>query len=119
MLLLGGLDLIDGTPIYDIKPYLAYAESVPGATSGFASDDIPRLAVEVSDEAAAEWLLLPERARAVIREALALDPRPAVQVDVPERIFGALLCGRNVRFMVKYGVCRILELPVCEEKFPV
>ena len=119
VLLLGGLDLVDGTPVYDVKPYLSYAEAIPDAASGFAGDDIPRLAVEVSDEAAADWLLLPERARAVIREALALDPRPAVQVEESDRLFGAHLCGRNVRFVVNHGVCRILELPVCEEKFPV
>lgn len=113
VLLLGGLDLVDGTPVYDIKPYLSYAESIPNAASGFAGDDIPRLAVEVSDEAAGDWLLLPERARAVIREALALDPRPAVQVEEENRVFGALLCGRNVRFVVSHGVCRVLELPVC------
>jgi tRNA-Thr(GGU) m(6)t(6)A37 methyltransferase TsaA len=118
VLLLGGLDLIDGTPVYDIKPYLSYAESVPDAASGFAGGDIPRLAVEVADEAADEWLLLPERERAVIREALALDPRPAVQVEEADRVFGALLCRRNVRFVVNQGVCRILDLPECGEHFP-
>ena len=46
----------------------------------------------------------------MIREALALDPRPAVQTDDSERVFGALLCGRNVRFTVENGVCRILEI---------
>ena len=110
VLLLGGLDLIDGTPVYDIKPYLAYAESIPGAAAGFAGDGIPRLRVEIADEAADEWAELPERARALIGEALALDPRPAVQSDDPERVFGALYCGRNVRFSVRDGACRILEL---------
>ena len=55
VLLLGGLDLLDGTPVYDIKPYLPYAESVPGAAAGFASDEIPRLTVEVADDAAEEF----------------------------------------------------------------
>jgi tRNA (adenine37-N6)-methyltransferase len=117
-LLLGGLDLLDGTPVYDIKPYLPYAESVPGATAGFAGEEIPRLAVEVADAVKEEFARLPERARAVIREALALDPRPAVQTEDPERVFGTLLCGRNVRFTVKNGVCHILELPVCAVKNP-
>lgn len=110
VLLLGGLDLLDGTPVYDIKPYLPYAESVPDAAAGFARDEIPRLEVEVADDAAEEFSLLPERARALVREALSLDPRPAVRADDEDRVFGALLCGRNVRFTVKEGVCRIVEV---------
>ncbi len=111
LLLLGGLDLLDGTPVYDIKPYLPYAESLPDAAAGFARDEIPRLAVEVADGAVEEFSRLPARAQALIREALALDPRPAVRPEESERIFGALLCGRNVRFTVKNGVCRILDVP--------
>jgi len=110
VLLLGGLDLLDGTPVYDIKPYLPYAESIPGAATGFAGGKIPRLIVEVAEEAAEEFSRLPERARAVIREALSLDPRPAVRSDESDRVFGALLCGHNVRFSVNHGVCRILEV---------
>lgn len=110
ILRLGGLDLLDGTPVYDIKPYLPYAESVPGAAAGFAGEEIPRLAVEVADEAGLEFSQLPERARALIREALSLDPRPAVQTEDASRVFGALLCGRNVRFTVETGVCRIVEI---------
>lgn len=112
LLLLAGLDLLDGTPVYDIKPYLPYAESIPGATAGFASDPIPRLVVEPADAARDEFYRLPARAQSVIREALALDPRPAVQTDDASRVFGAILCGRNVRFTVQEGVCTILELPV-------
>ena len=110
VLLLGGLDLLDGTPVYDIKPYLPYAESVPDAVAGFANDEIPRLAVEVADDVTEEFSRLPERAQAVIREALSLDPRPAVRTGESDRVFGAPLCGRDVRFTVKNGVCRILEL---------
>lgn len=110
-LLLGGLDLLDGTPVYDIKPYLPYAESIPGAATGFAGQEIPRLTVCVADEAAAEFSRLPERAQALIREALSLDPRPAVRTEDAGRVFGALLCGRNVRFTVNQGICRILALP--------
>lgn len=109
-LLLGGLDLLDGTPIYDIKPYLSYAESIPDATAGFAGDEIPRLAVEIAAAAAAEFFALPQRAQSVIRQALSLDPRPAVQADAADRVFGALLCGRNVRFTVKDGTCHVLTV---------
>lgn len=107
---LGGLDLIDGTPVYDIKPYLAYAEAVPDARSGFAVDEIPRLPVVVDDSAVTAFDRLPPRARQVIMEALALDPRPAVRAKEEQRVFGALLCGCDVKFVVAEGVCRIVAV---------
>lgn len=110
VLLLGGIDLLDGTPVYDIKPYLPYAEAIPDAAAGFAAADIPRLQVEIADPAAEAFAGLPPRAQALIREALALDPRPAVRAADSARVFGASLCGRNVRFSVDHGVCRVLEL---------
>lgn len=110
VLLLGGVDLLDGTPVYDIKPYLPYAESIPDAAAGFAADEIPRLKVELADEAVEAFGSLPERAQAVIREALSLDPRPAVQAENSDRVFGALLCGHDVRFTITGGVCRIVGI---------
>ncbi len=110
VLLLGGLDLVDGTPIYDIKPYLPYAESIPDATAGFAREELSRLDVEVADEALDAFFALPERTQAVIREALSLDPRPAISKKDADRVFGALYCGYNVRFAVRQRVCRILEI---------
>ncbi len=107
VLLLGGLDLLDGTPVYDVKPYLPYAEALPEASGGFAGDALSRLPVEVEAEARGEFEKLQPRARAVLLEALSLDPRPAIQVADPARVFGALLCGRNVRFTIRDGVCRI------------
>lgn len=110
ILLLGGVDLLDGTPVYDIKPYLPYAESIPDAASGFAGEEIPRLQIAIADEAREAFAKLPARAQALIREALSLDPRPAVRAEDSERVFGALFCGRNVRFTVQNGICRILKL---------
>lgn len=110
VLLLAGLDLLDGTPVYDVKPYLPYAEALPSAAVGFAKDEIQRLDVEVGSEAMEDFESLPLRARMVISEALALDPRPATQVAVVGREFGAALCGCNVRFVVSGGVCRILRI---------
>ena len=109
-LLLGGLDLLDGTPVYDVKPYLPYAESIQDAASGFAAAEIPRLRVEVADSAALEFGNLPERAKNLIREALSLDPRPAVRADESGRVFGASLCGKNVRFQIENDCCRIVEI---------
>jgi tRNA-Thr(GGU) m(6)t(6)A37 methyltransferase TsaA len=81
-LTLEGVDLLDGTPVLDIKPYLAYADSVPEASAGWADEPIERFEVRFEPEALREV-----RAReaefpgleALIRETLALDPRPAFQ----------------------------------------
>jgi len=109
---LGGIDLIDGTPVFDIKPYLAYAEAPADARAGYAGDAIPRLQVAVSPAAAAAFDALPPRARALIGEALALDPRPATRAREgdPGRVYGAHLCGRNVRFRMDGEVCTIVEI---------
>ena len=114
VLLLGGVDLLDGTPIYDVKPYLAYAEAVPEAVDGFAGEGIPRLKVEVGEAAVSDFERLPVRARAVLQEALALDPRPATLGEDSRRVFGASLCGCNVRFTICDGVCRICEIEPAE-----
>lgn len=114
VLLLGGVDLLDGTPVYDVKPYLPYAEAVPEAASGFAGEAIARLAVEVDAAAAGDFAKLPARSRAVLLEALSLDPRPATRSDEAERVFGAALCGCNVRFVIGEGICRIVEITPAE-----
>jgi tRNA (adenine37-N6)-methyltransferase len=114
VLLLGGIDLLDGTPVYDVKPYLPYAEAMPEAAGGFAGDAISRLPVEVDAAAAGDFASLSPRARAVVLEALSLDPRPATQVADPDRSFGASLCGCNVRFTVRDGVCRISQIERAE-----
>lgn len=116
VLLLGGLDLVDGTPVYDVKPYLPYAEALPEATGGFAEDEIPRLSVEIAPAAAGDFERLPVRARQVLREVLSLDPRPAIRAgdEEPDRVFGALLCGRDVRFQVVAGTCRIVAIEPAE-----
>lgn len=100
---LGGVDLVDGTPVFDVKPYLPYAEAPPEAAGGFAAEEPPRLPVE--DGGHLEDM--EERDRRVVCEALSLDPRPAAGRHDPDREFGALLCGRNVRFRIEDGVCRI------------
>jgi tRNA-Thr(GGU) m(6)t(6)A37 methyltransferase TsaA len=114
VLLLGGLDLLDGTPVFDVKPYLPYAESVPEAAAGFAGEALVRLPVEVDPDAEGDFRSLPARSRAVMLEALSLDPRPATCSGNPERVFGASLCGCNVRFVIGEEVCRILEIRPAE-----
>lgn len=110
VLRLGGLDLIDGTPVFDVKPYLPYAENPPDATGGFAPEAPPRLPMTVHEDASEAFARLPTRAQAVLREALALDPRPATQTADDTRVFGAILCGCNVRFTIAGGICQIVEI---------
>ena len=106
-----GADLADGTPIYDIKPYVPYADSVKSATGGFASDAPQTLAVEfTSDELKekAERLLSPAELSA-LKEILSLDPRPAYQDD-PKRIYGFTYSDCNIRFMVHDKCIYITEI---------
>jgi len=114
VLWLGGVDLADGTPVFDIKPHLPYADAPADALAGYAGLEIPRLPVHVSPAAAQAFAALPARARAVILESLALDPRPAARPRdgnaAALRIHGAHLCGHNVRFRIASETCEILEI---------
>lgn len=107
-LLILGADLLDGTPIFDVKPYIPYSDSIPEAAGGFADSDPGEAALLVEWIAAAE-ALLPADTRAVISRLLALDPRPAYQDD-PERIYGMRYGRFNVRFSVAAGTCRVLAV---------
>ena len=97
VLYVSGADLMDGTPIYDIKPYLAYTDSHPEALGGFAAEVFGRsLEVEFPDNLLER---LPEAKRRAVIEVLAEDPRPAVQHD-PERVYGLAFAGREIKFRV-------------------
>lgn len=109
-LLLGGLDMIDETPVYDLKPYLPYAESPADAAGGYAEEAPPRILVEVASACQTGFAALPDRARKLIVEALSLDPRPAAGSGDAQRVFGALLCGKNIRFTIEDGRCTIVEI---------
>ena len=102
-----GADLMDGTPIYDIKPYLPYADCKPQAVGGFAS--VPKEA-SLEVECPAELLaLVPEGKRAALLGVLAQDPRPQYQDD-PERVYGMAFGGLEVRFRVvgdRLTVCQV------------
>jgi len=109
VLILSGIDLVDGTPVLDVKPYIAYADAVPGALGGFASEAPARLEVAVASEAAVSFGKLSATDQGVILEVLSLDPRPAIHAE-SGRVYGAQLCGHNVRFSIQEGICRILAI---------
>ena len=102
-----GADLVDGTPILDIKPYLPYADCRPEATGGF-TDPLDGQTLQVACE---EALLagLNEEQRAGLMGVLACDPRPQYQED-PERVYGLAFAGKNVRFTVQNGVLTVLAV---------
>ena len=93
-----GADLLNGTPIYDIKPYLPYADCKPEAVGGFASQ--PKEAT-LRVDIPAEWRsVIPEEKRAALVGVLAQDPRPPYQQD-PERVYGMAFGGLEVQFRVE------------------
>jgi len=105
-----GVDLVDGTPVYDVKPYLQFIESLPDAGSGYASEPITRVEIVVLETARKDFGKLPERAQRVIMEALSLDTRPAASPKDESKIYGALLCARNVKFRHSGGICQIIGI---------
>ena len=102
-----GADLMDGTPIYDIKPYIPYADCHPEAAEGFTAPgqdyllavDIPAPLLE----------RVPPDRREALREVLAQDPRPAYQRD-SRRVYGFGFAGLEVRFAVRDGVLTVTDV---------
>ena len=102
-----GADLMDGTPILDIKPYLPYGDCHPEAAGGFASAPArPTLEVDIPP---ALLERLPQDRRDALREVLALDPRPRYQQD-PERVYGFSFAGREIKFTVDGAVLRVTDI---------
>ena len=97
VLVVAGADLMDGTPIYDIKPYLPYADCKPEAVGGFAAR--PKGADLAVDCSPALLDRVPEDKRAALLAVLAQDPRPQYQDD-PERVYGMAFAGLEVKFRV-------------------
>lgn len=101
-LYVSGVDLLDGTPILDIKPYVPYADSITSATNGLAEDAPPLIGVSW-DENALELaqqhgVRLEADVVALIEQCLAQDPKPAYQTPTAERVYGVRLWDLNVRW---------------------
>ena len=106
VLIVSGADLMDGTPIYDIKPYLPYADAHPEARGGFAPSPKETVAVDCPPELLAA---LPEGQREALLGVLAQDPRPQYQHD-PERVYGMSFGGWDVKFRVCGKRLEVLSL---------
>jgi len=103
-ILVRGADLLDGTPLVDIKPYIKFADSRPDARSGYI-DEVPwpTLKVDFSERAVAEFEThAPQKGltKGIITNVIGLDPRPAYQRDVREKKYDVMLCGLHIRFTV-------------------
>ena len=114
LLRVAGIDLLDGTPVLDIKPYLPYSDALQDATGGYAPA-APEAGLKVRFGAQAEEDLArlqdSERMRALLREVLALDPRPAYRQGAePGRVYGMRLAGTNVRWQVTDTGVEVLDI---------
>lgn len=102
-----GADLVDGTPIFDIKPYLPYADAHPDAIDGFEGKrHAEPLRVVFPPELEAQ---IPPEKREGLRQALACGPIPGYQHD-PTRRYGFNFCGRDVRFTIEDGTLTVVEI---------
>lgn len=106
VLVVRGADLMDGTPIFDVKPYVPYADCHPEASGGFAPDAGATLGVEIPQ---ALLERIPEEKRAALRGVLANDPRPRYQRD-PARVYAMDFAGLTVRFRVSDGTLLVTEI---------
>ena len=104
VLVVRGADLMDGTPIFDVKPYVPYADCRPDALSGFAPDAGETLGVEIPDALLSS---LPPEKRGALIGVLANDPRPRYQKD-PDRVYALDFAGFAVRFRVEGDVVRVV-----------
>ena len=107
VLLVRGADLMDGTPIYDIKPYIPYADCHPDAAEGF-TDQTRRHLLEVSCPEEL-WAAVPQADRDALRGVLANDPRPSYQHD-PARVYGMEFGGLEVHFTVDDPVLTVRDI---------
>lgn len=107
MLRVSGADMLDGTPIYDIKPYLPFTDSRIDATGGFA-DGVKNRCLTV--KCAEELLrLIPEIQRQAVLDILGQDPRPSYQND-PERVYGMEYADMEIRFSVDGDILTVREV---------
>lgn len=102
-----GADLMDGTPIYDIKPYIPYADCIPDAKGGFTRETDNSLLEVIFPENLLE--IIPFEKQKAVMQILAFDPRPSYQED-DERIYGVEFAGFDIRFRVKGRVINVVEV---------
>ena len=107
VLTVAGADLMDGTPIYDIKPYIPYADCHPDAKGGFTTKvDMKPLTIDFPAELLKK---VPQEKREALIGVLEQDPRPRYQKD-PERVYGLSFAGMEIKFSVSGQTLSVIEL---------
>ena len=106
-LIVGGADLLDNTPIFDIKPYLPYSDCKPNAKSGYAQNEIDHRLDVVFEETLLEQI--PEEKRQPLIDCLADDPRPSYQED-EDRIYRMCFAEFDVGFKVAKNILTVLDI---------
>lgn len=107
VLYVSGIDMMNGTPIYDVKPYVPVADCRPEATDGFTTDTKDySIEVEFPDNL---MNVLPEEKRQAAKQMLTLDPRPSYIAD-EDRIFGVEFAGFDIRFKVKNNILTVVGI---------
>lgn len=107
-IVVSGADMTDGTEIYDVKPYIPYADAFPDVKGGFAQKDENkehRLEVSIPEEVRS--FFTEEELQGLV-EILSLDPRPSYQND-PDRIYGLTYAGRNIKFKVSDRILQVID----------
>ena len=111
-LIVSGADLLDGTPVLDIKPYIPYADAKPNAIGGYADG---KKDYQLQVEFPSEWLdKIPTQKRDGLLECLADDPRPSYQDD-PDRIYGMAFDIFQIKFQVENGVLKVQSVEETEK----
>lgn len=107
VLIVSGADMMDGTPIYDIKPYLPYVDSIPDAVGGFTEE---KAGYHLDVVFPVELLeRIPTEMRGALLSVLSQDPRPAYQHD-EKRIYGLPYAGQDVKFTVKDSILSVVDV---------
>lgn len=112
VLRVAGADLMDGTPIYDIKPYLPYTDAHPGAKAGWVDNEQWRPLKVVMPDGIANALT--QQQKKAITETLALDPRPHYH-DNPDKTYGMIFDNRDVRFKVNGDTLTVVAVEAASE----
>lgn len=110
-----GADLVDGTPIVDIKPYIPYSDSIPSATAGYANEAPSKPLNVIYSELAITQLnaLNPKRYpnfKLIIEDVLSADPRPAYKDDGDAKVYGVKLYDTDIKWRVTDGVVEVLSI---------
>lgn len=107
VLIVSGADLLDGTPVLDVKPYLPFADCVEGATAGYAGEKASHHLQVICEETL--LTKLPKEKRAGLLECLAEDPRPSYQED-PSRVYGMRFGEWEIKFSIEGEFLKVLSI---------